>query len=67
MTLCLKSVNGVLRCLFISTELQEVMSLSDRIIVLFNGEIMGEVEGDNADVSTIGRMMLGQTSEVIHE
>jgi simple sugar transport system ATP-binding protein len=53
--------------LFISTELQEVMSLSDRIIVLFNGEIMGEVEGDNADVSTIGRMMLGQTSEVIHE
>lgn len=53
--------------LFISTELQEVMSLSDRIIVLFNGEIMGEVEGDGANVSTIGRMMLGQTSEVIHE
>lgn len=53
--------------LFISTELQEVMSLSDRIIVLFNGEIMGEVDGDGADVSTIGRMMLGQTSEVIHE
>jgi simple sugar transport system ATP-binding protein len=50
--------------LFISTELQEVLSLSDRIIVLFSGEVMGEVEGDGADVSTIGQMMLGQVSEV---
>jgi simple sugar transport system ATP-binding protein len=51
--------------LFISTELQEVMSLSDRIIVLFRGEVMGEVAGDEADVSTIGQMMLGQVSEVV--
>jgi simple sugar transport system ATP-binding protein len=49
--------------LFISTELQEVMSLSDRIIVLFRGEVMGEVEGDEADVSTIGQMMLGKVAE----
>jgi ABC-type uncharacterized transport system ATPase subunit len=51
--------------LFISTELQEVMSLSDRIIVLFRGELMGEVAGEGADVSTIGQMMLGQVSEVV--
>jgi general nucleoside transport system ATP-binding protein len=51
--------------LFISTELQEVMSLSDRIIVLFSGEVMGELEGDGADVSTIGQMMLGQALEVV--
>lgn len=51
--------------LFISTELQEVMSLSDRIIVLFRGEVMGEVDADKADVSTIGQMMLGQASEVV--
>jgi general nucleoside transport system ATP-binding protein len=50
--------------LFISTELQEVMSLSDRIIVLFRGEVMGEVDGDGADVSTIGQMMLGKVPEV---
>jgi len=50
--------------LFISTELQEVMSISDRIIVLFRGEVMGEVEGDGADVSIIGQMMLGKASEV---
>ncbi len=51
--------------LFISTELQEVMSLSDRIIVLFRGEVMGEVEGDGADVFTIGQMMLGQMAEAV--
>jgi len=51
--------------LFISTELQEVMALSDRIIVLFRGEVMGEVDGDGADVSTIGQMMLGKASEVV--
>jgi simple sugar transport system ATP-binding protein len=50
--------------LFISTELQEVMSLSDRIIVLFRGGVIGEVEGDRADVSTIGQLMLGKVSDV---
>lgn len=50
--------------LFISAELQEVMALSDRIIVLFRGEIMGDLNGETADVSAIGQMMLGQTPEV---
>jgi len=50
--------------LFISTELQEVMSLSDRIIVLFRGEVMGSISGEGADVSTIGKMMLGEALEL---
>jgi general nucleoside transport system ATP-binding protein len=45
--------------LFISTELEEVLSLSDRIIVLFKGEIMGEVSGEQANIDQIGEMMLG--------
>ncbi len=45
--------------LFISTELEEVLSLSDRIVVLFKGEIMGEVNGEQANVDQIGEMMLG--------
>jgi ABC-type uncharacterized transport system ATPase subunit len=45
--------------LFISTELPEVMALSDRIIVMYNGEIMGELEAESADVSLIGELMLG--------
>jgi simple sugar transport system ATP-binding protein len=50
--------------LFISTELQEVMSLSDRIIVLFRGEVAGEADGEGADVAAIGQLMLGKASEV---
>jgi len=45
--------------IFISTELPEVMAISDRIIVLFKGEIMGELEGGSADVNLIGELMLG--------
>ncbi|PKL22853.1 MAG: ABC transporter ATP-binding protein [Spirochaetae bacterium HGW-Spirochaetae-4] len=49
--------------LFISAELQEVMALSDRIVVLYSGQIMGELNGETADQFTIGQMMLGQTTE----
>ena len=49
--------------LFISAELQEIMALSDRIIVLFSGEITGELDGETADQSTIGQLMLGKYAE----
>ncbi len=45
--------------LFISTELPEVMALSDRIIVMFEGQIMGELDGQNVDIDLIGELMLG--------
>ena len=45
--------------LFISTELSEVLTVSDRIIVFFRGEIMGELDAETADVNLIGEMMLG--------
>lgn len=50
---------------FISAELQEIMALSDRIIVMFSGESMGEVEGEGADQFEIGQMMLGQRKSEI--
>lgn len=56
----LKERNRGAAVLFISAELQEIMALSDRIIVLFSGEIMGEVDGEDADQNIIGQMMLGQ-------
>ena len=49
--------------LFVSAELQEILALSDRIIVLFRGEIMGEGDGDTADAFTLGQLMLGQALE----
>jgi simple sugar transport system ATP-binding protein len=45
--------------LFISTELPEVLALSDRIIVMFDGQIMGELDANTADVELIGELMLG--------
>jgi general nucleoside transport system ATP-binding protein len=45
--------------LLISTELEEVMELSDRIVVMYDGRLVGEVPGGRADVLKIGRMMAG--------
>jgi len=53
--------------LFISTELSEVMAVSDRIIVMFKGEIMGEVDAETATVTRIGEMMLGRRAETLAE
>ena len=43
--------------LLVSEELEELLSLSDRVYVLANGEVMGEVR--QADPGTIGMMMTG--------
>ena len=45
--------------LFISTELPEVMALSDRVIVMFEGQVMGDLDAETADVRLIGELMLG--------
>jgi simple sugar transport system ATP-binding protein len=57
--LFLKERNRGAAVMFISTELSEVMALGDRIIVMFNGEIMGELDGDSASVLQVGEMMMG--------
>jgi general nucleoside transport system ATP-binding protein len=46
--------------LLISTELDEILALSDRIAVMYEGEIMGIVEAGGVDVKDIGLMMAGQ-------
>ncbi|HUW96783.1 MAG TPA: ABC transporter ATP-binding protein [Anaerolineae bacterium] len=45
--------------LFISAELSEVLAVSDRIVVFFRGEIMGELNAETPDINLIGEMMLG--------
>jgi ABC-type uncharacterized transport system ATPase subunit len=47
--------------LLISEDLDEVMQLSDRIIVLLEGDVMGELTRDEFDVNTIGLLMSGVT------
>ena len=51
--------------LLVSEELEELMSLSDRILVIYEGRIMGEVSGDESDTQTIGMMMTGTPLEQI--
>lgn len=58
--------------LLVSEELEELLSLSDRVYVIYEGRIMGEVkiEGDEADeglVDTIGQMMTGTPLDQIQK
>jgi simple sugar transport system ATP-binding protein len=48
--------------LIVSSELDEVMALSDRILVMFEGKISGEFD-DSATSIEIGLAMLGGTAE----
>lgn len=45
--------------LLVSEDLEEVLQLSDRIAVMFEGQIMGILPADQADLETIGLMMAG--------
>jgi ABC-type uncharacterized transport system ATPase subunit len=45
--------------LLISEDLDELLQLSDRILVIYNGSIIGEETHDNADRETIGLRMAG--------
>jgi len=48
--------------LLISTELSEIMALSDRVVVLFDGQIVGETVASDADLLQIGLWMCGEDS-----
>ena len=46
--------------LLISEELDEILALSDRVVGLYNGVIVGSLGRSEANVERVGRMMLGQ-------
>ena len=45
--------------LLVSLELDEVMSLSDRILVIYEGEIVGELDPKTTTVQELGLYMAG--------
>jgi ABC-type uncharacterized transport system ATPase subunit len=45
--------------LLISAELEEVLSLSDRVLVMYQGRIVGEVDPQKVEQEEIGLMMTG--------
>jgi general nucleoside transport system ATP-binding protein len=48
--------------LLVSVELEEILSLSDRIAVMFDGKIMGERMPQETDEKELGLLMAGMTS-----
>jgi simple sugar transport system ATP-binding protein len=51
--------------LLVSVELDEILSLSDRILVMFDGYIVGEVDAEEATENMLGLMMAGVRREEI--
>ncbi|MBS3970489.1 MAG: ABC transporter ATP-binding protein [Clostridia bacterium] len=51
--------------LLVSTELDEIFALSDRIAVIYEGEIMGIVDPDKITIEEIGMMMAGSKAEQV--
>ena len=47
--------------LMVSTELDELIELSDRIMVMFEGKIMGIIDQKDASRETLGPLMDGLT------
>jgi len=58
-TLLLKQREEGAAVLLVSEDLEEIMSLSDRIAVMFEGGFMGIVPAESAEVEEIGLMMAG--------
>jgi ABC-type uncharacterized transport system ATPase subunit len=53
--------------LLISEDLDELITLADRIAVIYNGEIVGVVPIEDADIEDLGTMMVGGRREAVTE
>ncbi|MGB0960397.1 MAG: ABC transporter ATP-binding protein [Halocynthiibacter sp.] len=49
--------------LLVSVELDEILGLSDRILVMFDGQIMGERNPEQTDEKELGLLMAGMNGE----
>jgi len=49
--------------LLISEDLDELLSLSDRLAVIYEGKLVGDMPAESADIHTIGLMMTGAKVE----
>lgn len=54
-----ESVNNGVSILLISSDLDEILELSHRIVVMFKGKIAGEFKGGEVDLDQLGLMMAG--------
>lgn len=59
----LEERNSGAAILLISEDLDEIFAISDRIAVLYEGRIMGELETESASIDDVGLMMAGHQHE----
>ncbi len=62
-SLLLEQRQNGLAILLISEDLDEIMALSDRIAVIFEGQIMGVVDAEEATAEQLGLLMAGVKEE----
>lgn len=53
--------------LLVSTELDEIIALSDRILVMYGGQIAGEVAGGEASRDRVGQLMTSRLESTLPE
>ncbi len=58
--LLIEERDGGVAVLLISEDLDEIFMLSDRIAVMYEGEIVGEMPAEEADLETVGLLMAGE-------
>ena len=51
--------------LLISEELEELLELSDRVAVIYEGELVGQLDATEADMNTMGLMMTGAIRSIV--
>ena len=50
--------------LLVSEDLDELLELADRIVVMFDGAIVHETTAEQADIGVIGRAMAGHAESL---
>ena len=49
--------------LLVSAELSEILALSDRVLVMFEGRILADLPQEEADEVSVGLLMAGRAQE----
>jgi ABC-type uncharacterized transport system ATPase subunit len=49
--------------LLVSAELSEILALSDRVLVMFEGRILADLPQEKANEESVGLLMAGRTQE----
>jgi simple sugar transport system ATP-binding protein len=49
--------------LLVSAELSEILALSDRVLVMFEGRIVADLPQERADEQSVGLLMAGRGAE----